>query len=217
MFTDAEIINLHNDKKYRKSNSFCKNVRLSHSVVESGVGGLSLSISATGAPSLSVSLTSFLWIGLRYIFITGELTSCRAKIIENLLNTDFIIAPEKLVERSIGIGNLWLEYNNHKVDVMKRACLEYIETAEHRAILATHSYINEKDILSQAFIDVRARIEQVFFLAKEDLLWKEEKELYKKKYFDALDNEKMSSFILESFTRNSTSGHLTNQSGKEDV
>ena len=215
MFTDVEVIKLHNDKRYRKSNGFCKNVRLSHSIVKSGVGGISVSISTIGTISLSVSVISLFWVALRYKFITSELTSCRAKIIESLLNSNVITTPEELVESSIGIGNMWLEYNRHKIDVIRRACLEYIETPEYRVILSEYSHISDRDTLTQLFKNVRAEIERIFMHSNDTLVQKEIKDAMAN-YSTALDNEKCAIMFQEIFMTNSSSGNLTTPNDNEE-
>ena len=174
-----------------------------------------MSISTAGTVAISVAIISLFWIALRYIFITRELANCRAKIIEGLLNTEFVIELESLIESSVGTGNMWLEYNRHKIDIIKRACLEYIETAENRVILTAYSYITDKSMLTQIFRDVRIEIERIFKLSKDELVQKEIKDAMMD-YSTVFDNEKCVNVLQDIFSRNANSGNLTNPNENEE-
>lgn len=215
MFTDKEIIELHADKKYKKTNGFFKNVHLSHAIIKSGIGGVSVSISTAGTMSISVAIISMFWTILRYKFITKEITNCRSRIIEGLLNTGFVIAPDKLIKDSIRTGTMWLEYNRNKVEAVGGACIEYIETAEHRVILATYSYINDNDSLAQAFQNARSELERIFKLVNDELIQKEIKEAMLE-YSSVLNNAECIPLLKGIFSENSYAGNLTTASGSGD-
>jgi len=216
MFTDKEIIDLHKDKKYKKTNSFLKNVGLSHTVIKAGLGGVSISISpATGTISFSVAIISWFWKFLRYRFITNEITNCRSKIIEGLLNKDFMVSPERLIKGSIGTGNMWLEYNKDKINFMENACIEYISTPEHRIILSAHSYIEDREMLVQVCNNALAELERIFSLVR-DILFKEEFRALSRNYPDILSNEEHAILIQRIFMSNNRSGNLTSTNNNEE-
>ena len=165
MFTNEEIIKLRKDKKYKKTNGFLKNCYLSQRVIKSGIGNLSISVSTSG--TVSISIISWLWKLLsRNWFITKEITYCRSRIIEGLLNTESIVSSEKLIKESICIGKL--EYNRDVVKIIGNACIEYIGTAEYRVILASHSNIQDKEEQVQAFHNAREELERIFKLADKE-------------------------------------------------
>jgi len=210
VFTDKEIVELHADKKYKKSNGFFRNVRLARAVIKTGVGGISISMSNAGTVSISVAIISLFWLFLRYKFITKEMTDCRSRIIEGLLNTGFVIDPDKLVKDSIGTGNMWLEFRSEKIGAVSSACVEYIETAEHRAILSAHSYITDSNTRSQAFQKVLIEIKRVFKLANDELVQIEIKEAMLK-YSNVLNNNECVTMLQNVFSNNLHAGKLTHR------
>ncbi len=210
MFTDNEIIKLHADKKYKKTNGFIRNVHLSHTVIKSGFGGISISLSTTGTMSFSVAIISIFWLFLRYRFITKEITDCRMRIIEGLLNTSFVIAPNELLKNFIKPGNMWLEYSQEKIDVLGKACIEYIATPEHRKILSSHSCKkNDKNAMAQAFKDVHTELKRIFKLADNEL-WR--MKIIKKAtldYPDILQDSEYADILKRIFLNNQRAGNLT--------
>jgi len=208
MYTDKEIAKLHADKNYKKTNSFCKNVHLSHTVIKAGISGIPVSISSEGKISSLVAVITLLWLFLRYMYITKEITSCRSRIIEGLLNTSFVIVPDKLVRDSIGAGNIWLEYKKDKIKVVKNACVEYIGTAEYRMILYAHSCIRDEAVFYQEFQKISGKIEQIFELANDELIQMKIKEAMLE-YSNVLKDDECTNILINLFSNNQHTGNLT--------
>jgi len=209
MFTDKEIVELQSDKKYKKTNGFFKNFHLSRMVIKTGNSGVSASISSAGTVSLSVTVFSFLWLFFRYKVITKEITDCRSRIIEGLLNTDFVHDRNNLVREAIKPGNMWLEYSLEKVDIIGKACIDYIVTTKHRVILSKYSYMKtDEKQLRQAFQDAHTSLEQIFKLVKEELLHAKFSEMMWR-YSDVLADTVCREKILQTFSTNQRIGNLT--------
>jgi hypothetical protein len=159
MFTDEKMVSLRGDNNYRKSKSIFNwnNFRLSFSAIRSGAGVIPTSISSVR--SVLIFLYSFLF---RRYYITREITDCRSNIIENLLNDESPIKPEFLIKHFIEGNNVWLEYKEAKVKVLRDACLSYIDTPEYRNILFEYSNISDRESFGIALNNARSEIERLF-------------------------------------------------------
>jgi hypothetical protein len=208
MFTDDELIELHADKEYKKTNGFFRNVHFSRTVIRNKCSGISLSFSTAGTASFSVSIISILWFVLRYFFITKEITGCRSRIIEELLNINPVIGSDKLINNFVKPGNIWLEDSREKIIVLGNACVEYITTAEHRAILSSHSHLNNSVELTQKFQKVHAELERIFRSATGELELREiNMALFN--YTNMLNNDEYGTLLKRIFFINQRSGNLT--------
>ena len=101
-----------------------------------------------------------------------------------MLNTDSLIKPECLIKDSIKErSNVWLEYKESKIEILRDACLSYIDTVEYNEILSKHTFMKDIDLRRKALLEARVEIERIFKLAKLELsieASKSEKERSKK-------------------------------------
>lgn len=219
MFTDNTIAELHKDKEYKKSNGFFKNVHLSRGVVKTGIGSrASLVISSDGdvAFSFSTVFIRLFWIFLRYKFITDEITSCRSKIIEELLHRNSTIPQDKLIESSIMQGSRWLAYDINKIDVVRCACIEYIGKAEHRIILSRHSCITDDRLREEAFLRTYCALDHIFKAAHVELTQKRLGDDVVARYRDLIRKPEGIKKMLDLFSDNSHAGNLTTPFSNEE-
>lgn len=209
MFTDKNLITLHKCKEYKVSNSFCKNFTYTISIVKAGAGGISLSFSSKGTPSVTVNIIAVFWFILRFLYITKEFTDCRAKIIESLLNKEFSVDNSTLIKNSIKANSMWMEYKKDKVEFLEIACINYLDSPENRTLLCSKSDIPHDQSI-EVIQKVHAEITDIFkVFCKELILY--ELRIAMLEYSDVVQNQKFISQLQNIFTTNSKTGNLTNK------
>jgi hypothetical protein len=210
MFNDENLNELHKCKEYKRSNGFRKNFSCTLSIVKSEAGGISLSVLSSGNVSVSVNIIALLWFILRFWYITREFTYCRAKIIEGLLNDEYIVDRDRLIIDSIKANSMWMEYKQPKVEFLETACVKYLDTSENRTILISKSDWKSKEEKIQAIIKVRQDIKELFRNSKNELNIIEIKKIAMSDYSTATHDEECIKQLQSIFASNNQVGNLTN-------
>ncbi|MEN6634847.1 MAG: hypothetical protein ABFC56_03255 [Clostridiaceae bacterium] len=168
---------------------------------------IDISFGSDQTPSATINLVGLLWFALKFIFITYEFTYSRAKIIESLLNSEFMADKESLISDSIHPNSFWMEYKTKKVKLLQVACLNYLDCSENRKTLSAFSDLCYSECLNR-IKTAKSEIKDLFGAVILEL----QKEIIKLAILDypeALKNEEYASKMLEIFGENSRTGNLT--------
>lgn len=160
MFTDEKLQQLHLDEEYKRSNCLFANLKYSVYIVKNGSGFFSLSMSTSPNVSLSINVVKFLWSILKYYYITKELIDFRRKIIEFVLH-DYCDAKYDIISHTVNSSYKWMEYNDEKLLVSKKSCIEYLSNVNNRLILNKYS-TQDRELSERTLIQTITMLDEIF-------------------------------------------------------
>ena len=158
MFNHDDIIRLHRDKEYKRTNRFLKNVRISFGIIKSGDSQFPLDYFN---PSITTVVIYIFWIVIKYWVITMELVTFRSKIIEGILDAESGVPNKDLIRDSFPLSPLWLEYKKVKLEYLRKACTDYLNIHENNEILLSHSS-EDRIAKIKALNDAQQSIKRIF-------------------------------------------------------
>lgn len=209
MLTNYKITQLHGLKEYRKSNGICKNLYLSLPVVDAGeiISAISLTYSSSTGTTLKLVGLKAIWFILRYFVITANITSCRSRIIEALLNREYQYNEKSLIKDIVCDRKIWIEYSIEKLKFLEASCIDYLAIAENRIVLIQVSE-NSAEQCNKDIRLVEDKIRILFENAREDVSLIEIRTKIQN-YFILVTEEESKTYLKELFQETSSKGKLT--------
>lgn len=208
MLTDENIIKLHKCKKYKSTNRIIRNINYALLAVMSNADNISLETLSKLPNSVLLFFIKILWFILKYCFITREMICCRVKIIESVLNTQYRIADHEIIKSSSHARCFWMELNTQKLDLLKKACIDYLDVSENRDILMSMSDIEDKKTKTAFLQEARKKIDALFNNQKNCLI-NEHLDMSMLEYLKAFDYPHFVTTIQSIHQQNAHEGNLT--------